>query len=153
MSRPSVSDSQLTAVWASIERLQRVAGRIDERIGDELDLTEVAARALLAVAEGCRTVSAVADRCGRHVSTASRLVDVLVQRDLVLREEDTEDRRAVRLTLTPAGEDAAARIRHVSLDLLTASLADLDPADVDELARLLDQLAAAVEQRSPALDD
>lgn len=148
--RPREVD-RLEAVSSSIDRLQRVAGRVWEGVGDELDLTEVAGQALLAVAGGARTVSAVADACGRHVSTSSRTVDALVQRDLLSREEDPEDRRAVRLALTPAGAAAAERVEEHHREALEASLAELTAADVDELARLLGALADAAERRTPPL--
>lgn len=151
-SQAPATAASLEAVATSIDRLQRVAGRLWEVVADELDLTEVAALALVAVGEGAVTVSAVADACGRHVSTASRVVDGLVQRGLVDRREDPEDRRAVRLSLTPAGVTAAARVEESNRALLEASLAELSPADVDELARLLDELAAAAERRAPRVD-
>lgn len=139
--------AQLAAVWESIERLQRSAGRLEEQLGQELGLTDMTATALAAVADGARTVSAVAEACGRHVSTASRIVDGLVERQLVRREEDPADRRAVRLTLTPQGASAAERVLELNHELLAESLAELDPRDVDELARILSAFAAAVERR------
>lgn len=145
--RPELTPASLEAVSTSIDRLQRVAGHLWERLGDELELTEVSALALVAIGEGAQTVSAVADACGRHVSTASRLVDGLVQRGLVVREEDPGDRRAVRLTLTATGASAAERVEESHRELLEASLADLSPGDVDELARLLDAFATSVERR------
>lgn len=153
MPHSPLPDERSAAVWASIQRLQRSAGRLDERIGDELGLTEVAAKALIAVGEGARTVSGLADVCGRHISTTSRLVDGLVQRGLVDREEDPDDRRAVRLSLTPEGAVAAEQVAEMSLDLLAASLQDLEPRDVEELARLLSALAEGIERRLPPLED
>jgi DNA-binding MarR family transcriptional regulator len=150
---PPTDDRRADAVSSSIDRLQRVAGRAWEPLGTELDLTEVSAQALVAIGQGASTVSAVADACGRHVSSASRIVDALVQRDLVDRREDPRDRRAVRLTLTRAGERAAARVVSAQEELLRASLAELDADDVEQLARLLSALADAVERHAPALDD
>jgi DNA-binding MarR family transcriptional regulator len=74
-------------------------------------------------------------------STISRQVAVLVDRGLVAREPDPDDRRAARLVLTPAGERAldermAARQRY-----LAELLADWPMADRRELARLLGRFA------------
>lgn len=153
MTRATPPDvSLLEAVSTSIDRLQRVAGRVGERLSDELGLTEVAAQALVAVAEGARTVSSVAEATGRHVSTASRTVDGLVQADLVSRQEDPQDRRAVRLTLTPRGAATARRVEDYNREVIASSLTDLPAEDVAELARLLGALADAAERSLPPLD-
>lgn len=138
--------STVDAVLAGVDRLQRVATTIWERIEVEVELTQVQAQALGAIAGGARTVSAVADACGRHVSSASRIVDSLVQRSFVDREEDAEDRRAVRLDVTPAGAAALEEVLTVHRDRLEQSLAQLDERDAAELARLLTLLAQAAER-------
>src|SRR6185369_10436163 len=74
-------------------------------------------------------------------STISRQVAVLVERGLVAREPDPDDRRAARLVLTSAGHTAldermAARQRY-----LAQMLADWPMADRRELARLLGRFA------------
>ncbi len=135
-------------VLAGVARLQRVAARLWERIEDELELSEVQAQALAAVGGGARTVSAVADACGRHVSSASRIVDSLVQRELVTRREDRDDRRAVRLDVTASGERTLATVADLHRDQLERSLARLEDGDASDLARLLSRLADAAEETS-----
>jgi len=58
--------------------------------------------------EGNARLGDVAERIGRSMPTASRLVDGLVKRGLVTREEDPEDRRAKRLALTSQGTKLVA---------------------------------------------
>ena len=53
----------------------------------------------------------VAEHLGIPMSGASRLVDKLVNRKLVTRTTDTEDRRRVILNLLPAGKRLRARAR------------------------------------------
>jgi len=74
-------------------------------------------------------------------STISRQVAGLVERGLVAREPDPDDRRAARLVLTAAGHTAldermAARQRY-----LAQMLADWPMSDRRELARLLGRFA------------
>lgn len=73
-----------------------------------------------------------------HQSTASNLVRALVDRALVQAERDTEDRRAVRLRLTPEGAALLARVPGPFTGLLPQALDGLDAAT---LARLEADLA------------
>lgn len=143
---PTVPAGAVADVAAGVERLQRVGNRLCQLVEDELDLSEVPAQALAAIAAGQRTVSHVADACGRHVSSASRIVEQLVRRGLVTRVEDEDDRRAVRLGLTPVGERAVERVRRIHHGALEHSLARLGEADALELARLLARLADVAEE-------
>lgn len=66
--------------------------------------------------EGPVRVTALATSLGLSASAGSRLVDGLVQRGLLARQEDPEDRRAKTLALTPLGrrfvdQASAERVR------------------------------------------
>lgn len=139
-------DDVVEAVLGTVERLQGVALRTWARIERDHDLSPVHATALEAIGGGARQVSAVADACGRHVSSASRFVDVLVGRRLVDREVDPDDRRAVRLTLTREGRTLLDRIVATHRSALARSLGRLAPDERTELARLMARLADAAEQ-------
>lgn len=81
----------------------RIIAALARTLRDEaLSIAQVAALHLIDQA-GALRVSVLADELTLSASATSRLVDGLVQRDLVAREEDPEDRRAKLLTLTPAG--------------------------------------------------
>jgi MarR family transcriptional repressor of emrRAB len=68
-------------------------------------------------------------------SATVRLVDRLVAAGLAQRREGT-DRRSVAVELTPAGHAAAAAAVTARAEALEGALADLDPAERAELARL-----------------
>ncbi len=71
----------------------------------ELNLGFTQLAAMYALADsGTMTVADLADTLGRSPSTASRLVDGLVQRQLIERNQDLEDRRVRTLTLTGRGQ-------------------------------------------------
>jgi DNA-binding MarR family transcriptional regulator len=71
----------------------------------ELNLGFTQLAALYALADsGTMTVADLADTLGRSQSAASRLVDGLVQRQLIERNQDAEDRRLRTLTLTGRGQ-------------------------------------------------
>lgn len=63
----------------------------------------------------------------------TKLVDRLVRRGYVLREPDPDDRRRLRLALTPAGQRINDAAERVLTDALSARLAAFSP---DELATL-----------------
>lgn len=71
----------------------------------ELNLGFTQLAALYALADsGTMTVADLADTLGRSQSAASRLVDGLVQRQLIERNQDAEDRRQRTLRLTGRGQ-------------------------------------------------
>jgi DNA-binding MarR family transcriptional regulator len=82
------------------------------------------------------------------------LVARLVAQGLVDRAVDPADRRAVVLTLTPAGAELLARRRADRTDRLAPHLAELSPDERDRIAAALPaltQLAGAVRRsRTPA---
>jgi DNA-binding MarR family transcriptional regulator len=82
------------------------------------------------------------------------LVARLVAQGLVDRAADPADRRAVVLTLTPAGAELLARRRADRTDRLAPSLAELSPEEREQIAAAmpaLTQLAGAVRRsRTPA---
>lgn len=131
---------------AALEQLRRVAVRMWDDLEGDVEVTPMHAHALETIAAGSRQVSSVADACGRHVSSTSRLVDTLVARGLVDRVPDPNDRRAVRLTVTAAGEAAMARIKSAHAEALSRIVAELGQADACELSRLIERLAAAADR-------
>jgi DNA-binding MarR family transcriptional regulator len=79
------------------------------------------------------SVKALGDRLGLSMAAISRAADDLVQRGLVDRIEDPDDRRIKRLSLTPTGRDFVRRLieaRLAGLEEFVATLSD------DERARL-----------------
>jgi DNA-binding MarR family transcriptional regulator len=73
-------------------------------------------------------------------SAASQQVDKLVERGLISRTEDPQDRRRLRLSLTAQGEDAAGEYSRAAIDYSTRVVSTLDVADLKELRRVLTTL-------------
>ncbi|MDI1446532.1 MarR family transcriptional regulator [Polyangium sp. 6x1] len=97
-------------------RVTRMATARDFLIGalaslDEVDLTLVQLGVLLLLDDGVpRTLKELAELIGRSPSATSRLVDQLVRRKLLTREEDPEDRRARRVTRSPRAARLVAEL-------------------------------------------
>lgn len=92
---------------------------------------------------GCG-VGALARAMDIHQSTASNLVRGLVERGLVATGRDGSDRRAVRLTLLPAGRRLLGRAPGPFAGKLPDALARLDPATLQRLEQDLSALIRAL---------
>jgi DNA-binding MarR family transcriptional regulator len=88
----------------------------------------------------------LAEALNIHQSTASNLVKVLVERELVSASKDAVDRRAVKLRLLPSGAEVLKRSPGPVTGVLPEALAALDAAALDrmehDLAQLIEVLQA-----------
>lgn len=89
------------------------------------------------------TVKLLTERMLDKSSNASRLVDKLLEKNLVQRVSCPNDRRAVEVTITPAGLDVLARIdpHYKTWDATDPSFTE---EDARTLSDLLDRLRRAV---------
>lgn len=94
------------------------------------------------------TVKELAERLGRSLSATSRLVEQLARRGWVSRVEDSQDRRARRISLTDAG---VAFLRGFEVTRAEAQLdlmADLGDADRQFILEAMSLLANAARRRA-----
>lgn len=87
----------------------------------------------------------LADSLGLDPSTVSRQLPPLETAGLVERHPDPDDGRAALLRLTSAGLEASERIASHREERLRTLLADWTGNDLEELARLLERLAATMD--------
>jgi DNA-binding MarR family transcriptional regulator len=94
--------------------------------------------ALSAIArgEGMR-VNDLAEQMALHQTTASNLVNALVQRKLVRRSRDDADQRVVRLAVTTEGKRLLLRAPGPYVGLLVDALRHLDSPDLRRLRKAL----------------
>ena len=121
----------------------RLHDLITEEAGVELDR---AAYGVLAALEGDPGVrlSALADRLGIDISTASRHVHSLQEKELVRRATDPADRRAANLSLTEAGREVLTKVHTARCRLIERVVEDWDAAEVDQLATLMERLGRGI---------
>lgn len=91
----------------------------------------------------CRQIGA---RMVTREPDVTRLLERLVQDGLVARDRSDEDRRVVRITITPAGLKLLARLDEPMQRIHRESLGHLARAEITELNRLL------VKARQPFLE-
>lgn len=99
---PAASDELVDAVLGASRALVGVAARSLATVADDVTLAQY--RVLIELASrGPQRVADLATALTVDRSTATRMCDRLVRKHLVARRRATDDRRAVRISLTPAG--------------------------------------------------
>jgi DNA-binding MarR family transcriptional regulator len=130
-----------------ISRLGRLRGYIDAelaRVFDAYGLGAATFGVLVTLARldeaGGVSQRRLMDELGLTSGTISVRMDRLVAEGLVRREPDPDDRRNVRITLTPAGRDLFERVAPAHLANERRLLAPLTAEEEAQLARLLRKL-------------
>lgn len=92
------------------------------------------------------TMNALSEAMGLANSTMTRMIDNLVERGLVYRRPDDEDRRAVRVGLT----DQGARLRHTlqaaQEEVFEAALEEIPKEERPVILRALEQVTNCLEK-------
>lgn len=86
------------------------------------------------------TVSELAQALGVTSATITGITNKLVAQDFIKRHRDTEDRRVVRLSLTPAGAEVLKKIEAIRQKRLAKVVSGLTLEDQTALADLLEKL-------------
>jgi MarR family transcriptional regulator, organic hydroperoxide resistance regulator len=130
-----------------VETFERMMHRLMATHSLELntiDLTMSQTKAIyLVLAAGPLRMSEFAHRLGVTNSTATSLIDRLVELSLIERHEDPSDRRQVVVTATEEAEGIVERFRELNSQRMREMLARVDAADLTVVERALDILSAA----------
>ena len=86
------------------------------------------------------TLSSLADHLSLTLPSVSKLVDGLVQQELVIRQEAAKDRRCVALGLTPAGESIVNSARAAAQASLSKTLSSLSVEELEAVLRAMELL-------------
>ena len=111
------------------------------RAPSELDIFELTMpqyRAVLSLSNGPLTMSKLAAGLGVSLPSCTGVVDKLVERGLVSRAEDPEDRRVVRCVLTNHGYEMASSLFDADLAVMEEFVSVMSD---DELGTILDAMA------------
>ncbi|HEV7845934.1 MAG TPA: MarR family transcriptional regulator [Thermoleophilaceae bacterium] len=95
---------------------------------------------------GPRTNRELAEQAGISAPTATRMIDGLLQRELVSRLEDPIDRRAVVISLTESGRAALGRKSRATRKVRERIAAAIEPHEQEFATELLRRLAAVMEE-------
>lgn len=130
--------------WETIPPVWRqTRGQIRGVAAERFGLTVEQFQALRRIRRGFDTVSALAEEGRLSRSQASRAVDALVNRNLVKRLTDAEDRRHIRLSLTDDGGQALSEIYAETESWLAARFRSLTPEQTAQVIEALSRLRTA----------
>ncbi|MBL8976203.1 MAG: MarR family transcriptional regulator [Myxococcales bacterium] len=119
---------------------------LDALGASELTLLQLGTLLLLEDGEA-RTVGALGEQIGRSLSATSRLVEQLVKRELLRREEDPDDRRARRVTIAARGRKLLQAMVRRRAETEMRLIAALAPEDQRTVLRGLELLAEAARKQ------
>ncbi|MBI4282098.1 MAG: MarR family transcriptional regulator [Chloroflexi bacterium] len=116
-----------------------------------LDLSTPQIRALfLILQEGSLRMSRLASALDVSVSRATGLVDRLVEKDLVSRWPDPDDRRSVLCALTEKGKELAQRLSAARRSRWEERLAPLSQAELKKVCKAMELVRSAIRRGTPA---
>jgi DNA-binding MarR family transcriptional regulator len=95
---------------------------------------------------GPSRLTTIAERTGFDPSTMSRQVADLEKAGLLSRDADPDDRRAILLQATPAGQQLMERLSSGRRKRIERLMSDWSPEDIRDLGRLLGKLNHATEK-------
>jgi len=110
-----------------------VRARIRDEATAEFDITVEQFHILRRIHKGRDSVSKLAE--AKHISrpAISRAIDVMVNKGLVTRTQDTQDRRHVQLDLTAKGHELLEAIFGKNREWMISKLASLDNSELETI--------------------
>ena len=103
---------------------------------------------LLLAGEGELTIKHVAELLGRSVSATSRMLDQLVMRGLISRNEDTRDRRTKLVSLSENGRFFVQTIEQKRAEAQIVVMAYLSPEERATVEQAIQLLAIAARRHA-----
>ncbi|WP_432167511.1 TetR family transcriptional regulator [Streptomyces sp. bgisy031] len=132
------------ALNACTARYRTLIGRVVKRHGISLAAFEVLSALHATGAPYRRTMGEIAAAGAVSAGGVTQHADRLVEAGLIERERDGQDRRVVRLRLTPAGADLVGRVAEERRSHERQLLAGLVPGEQRQLAALLSGLGRSM---------
>lgn len=133
---------QLDAVMDAARVLVAVVAASVLEVEDRASLPQLRVLTLMKK-RGSLTLSRVAAALGVHPSNATRMCDRLVAAGFVDRQDDPDDRRQLRLTLTDDGDELVETVMSHRRTAVARAMAEMAPDDRALLASTLEQFTSA----------
>ena len=112
---------------------------------EELGVTVSQGYILLALPEtGSVTMNDLSARMRLANSTMTRMADQLVQKRLITRGPDPDDRRIVRVQLTEQGQDVKTRLKKAMQELFSQILKDIPEGERETIVHSLETLKQSI---------
>ena len=126
--------------------------RLDE--WESLDMTIPQIKTLILLERmGPLRMGSISMYLGRALSATTTVVDRLVEKNLVDRTSDPDDRRVVLCELTDAGREAISRFWRIGADRIQAVADLLDTQQLETVVEGLEQIRCADQQAQQNADE
>jgi DNA-binding MarR family transcriptional regulator len=129
-------------VSSGLIQLTALVQAIYARVSERHELTPVQARLLCVLLEGPRGMAELAGCFGVEKAALTGLMDRAERRGLARRSAVPGDRRALQVTLTDAGRQAAAAFHAAVGEELSGLTASLAPADREQFRATMAEILA-----------
>jgi DNA-binding MarR family transcriptional regulator len=138
-------EARIGVAWRELRRGAAMQAMRHKLYGDLLDPGQVDALDVVIQHQGCR-MAELADGLRVDPSSATRVVDRLVEGGLVERVAAHGDGRGVRVVPTPSGREIHERLALRRRTMLFSVLEGFGPADRARLAALLERLVEGIDR-------
>jgi DNA-binding MarR family transcriptional regulator len=141
----NAKDPLIEEVSDAIQRMAR-AWKFYPEVWLELNLTTVQLKSLLYIDYmGSTNFRNLSDALGVTPPSITEVIDRLVERGLVSREENPENRRMLILKTTAEGRALMAKLTETRRSIMNSLLEQLDRSELVHLARIFTTLANSIE--------
>ena len=141
------SREQLTQ--SLLDLVQRISTQIQSETPEEwpeLEVTMSQWRTLTRLAQGPERMGSIAGQLNISLSSATSMIDRLIEKDLVERSPDPNDRRVVLCQLTPKGKDEIGRFLQIHQLQFRDIAQRLPTPDLELVVRAMEILAEAAQR-------
>lgn len=119
----------------------------DQLCAAQFNVTVSQSATLLALPqEGNLSMNEVSQAMGLATSTMTRMIDQLVEKGLVQRTADPDDRRIVRVGLTSKGQQLRASLEKEYLEFYHLVMGEIREDELDAVLHVFDQINRAYEK-------
>lgn len=118
-------------------------------VWSQVELTIPQLRALLFLSNGPKRMSEIATQLNTVLSSATAVMNALVDKALVERLQNPNDRRVVLCRLTSFGQEEVEDLWHIRRTRVKAIADLLTPQELEAVVGALETLASAAEREAP----
>ena len=131
-----------------VELVEQINQRMHCQAPDEwadLELTIPQIRALALLQQEPQRMGGISNYLGSTLSSATSIIDRLVDKGLVERAPDSEDRRVVICRLTPTGREAVEQFWRIGRLRIVSLAEKLDTGELEKVVQAMELLHRATE--------
>lgn len=132
--------------WETVPKVwSLVRGHLRTTAQEQFDISVEQFHLLRHIRRGLTSVSEIADARQTSRSAVSQAAEMLVEKGLITRRQESGDRRFVHLALTPQGQELLDQIFHQNHEWMMEIMADVSTEDLERIITGLALLKAALE--------